>query len=69
MGSQECRGPPEEMGQEGIRPPDAGVGQARRQAKGERQEEKETEREVNCEHLQTWLSLLVQIHVARGAGP
>ena len=28
-GPQECAGPNQEVGQEGIRPPDAGVGQAR----------------------------------------
>ncbi len=38
-GSQECRGPQEEMGQEGIQAPDAGVGEARRQTKRQRQTE------------------------------
>jgi hypothetical protein len=49
LGPQERDGAAREVGQEGIRSPDAGVGQARRQAQGQRQEDKESE--VNCEYL------------------
>ena len=48
-GPQEREGTRREVGQEGIRAPDAGVGQARRQAEGKRQEDKESA--VNCEYL------------------
>ena len=47
------------MGQEGVRSANAGVGQARRQAKGKWQEENEGE--VNCGYLQAWGSVLVQV--------
>jgi len=38
-GPQEREGTTREVGQERVRAPDAGVGQARRQAEGKRQEE------------------------------
>jgi integrase len=41
-GPEEREGTTREVGQEGIRPPDAGVGQTRRQAEGKRQERKKT---------------------------
>ena len=44
-GTQERRGPQEEVGQEGIRPQDAGMGQARRQIEGQWQSK--TKGEVN----------------------
>jgi hypothetical protein len=65
-GPQERRSPQKEVGQEGIRPQDAGMGQARRQAEGNRQEENEGE--VNRGYLQAWGSVLVQIHVAGPVG-
>jgi len=68
--NQRCQppGPQEGVGQEGIRPQDAGMGQARRQAQGKRQSK--TEGEVNRGYLQARGGLLVQIHVAglHGAG-
>ena len=67
-GPQERQCPHPEVGQEGIRAQDAGMGQARRQAKGKR--ESKTEGEVNCGYLQAWGSVLVQVYVAGpyGAG-
>src|SRR5882724_6355881 len=64
---KERRGPQEGVGQEGIRPPDAGMGEAGRQTEGQRQSK--TEGEVNRGYLQAWGSLLVQIPVARGVDP
>ena len=38
-GPEERRGPRQEVGEEGICPPHAGMGQARREAEGKREEE------------------------------
>src|SRR5882724_5912540 len=65
-GPQERRDPQEKVGQEGIRPPDAGMGQARRQAEGQWQNK--AEGEVNRGYLQAWGSVLVQVHVAGSLG-
>ena len=61
-GTQERRGPQEEVGQEGIRQQDAGMGQARRQTEGQWQSK--TEDEVNRGNLQAWGSVLVQVYRA-----
>jgi hypothetical protein len=45
-GTTQCGSPPETVGREAIHPPDAGMGEARRQAQGQRESEGQ-ENEVN----------------------
>src|SRR6266581_4564678 len=65
-GPQERPSPQEEVGQEGIRPQDARMGQARRQTEGQRQSR--TEGEVNRGYLQAWGSVLGTTSCRRAAG-